>query len=69
MLPSENVSNRGLIQASNGATIANNGAWLDQNAFAISITSSGSASTFASAGSYTKTGAATTSIAAHQLER
>ena len=54
--------NPGAIAVSNGATLNNNGTWLDQVSIASAMTSSGTASTFNNVGSYTKTGGGTTDI-------
>ena len=54
----------GIIQTGSGATLANAGTWLDQNAFGNSISNDfgGAASTFVNTGTYRKTGVATTGI-------
>jgi hypothetical protein len=60
------AADNGRIRTGNGATLQNNGTWLDQNNFTnqISPDFGGAPSTFVNAGSYTKTGTATTTTIA-----
>ena len=57
-------ANQGRIRTGSSATLSNNGNWLDQNTFAnqISPDFGGPASTFVNAGTYTKSGNATTAL-------
>jgi hypothetical protein len=61
---STTAANQGRIRTGSNATLNNNGTWLDQNTLANSITQDfgGPASAFNNAGTYTKSGAGTTTI-------
>ncbi|HSW08491.1 beta strand repeat-containing protein, partial [Aquabacterium sp.] len=50
------------IAFSNGAVLTNNGSFADQNAGSVNLTSSGTGNRFANAGTYTKSGAGTTTV-------
>ena len=55
-------SGNGLISFRDGAVLTNNGSFTDQNTSGASLSSSGAGYSFVNAGTYTKSGAGTTSI-------